>query len=195
LSIPRHLGRLIGILSVLAALATFAAVPAGAGPSATGPTTVSFAQNTGTVTVTWGGGYTVPMLGLYPAATACPTAGPVPPAPSFSIDLSGSTSPVIVSLSTGSTKGGWSTPNYDLLTSGSFDFCVYNKTFEGFDNTYPLYTLVNSSGWVGTVSASGPPGSSGPSLPAPPGSPAPPPTDDQSSATPAPQPITPSFTG
>lgn len=194
----RHLGRFVGILGVLAALATFAAVPAGAGagPTATGPTTVGFTQNTGTVTVTWGGGYFGPVLGLYPAGTACPTAGigDLPTAPTFSMGLSTSTSPIVVSLST-TVMPGWGPTTQVPLTGGTYNFCMYNITYLGFLIPLPLFNLVDPSGWVGTVNASGPPSASDPSLPAPPPGAVPPPEDDQSSATPSSQRITPSFTG
>ena len=191
---PRHFRRLVGVLSVLAALATFAAVPAGA--AAKGPTTVNFTQNTGTVTVTWDGGYDYPKFALYPEDTACPGTlppGQVPAAPIssvFDLTINGS---VIVSLST-MVIPGWNGFPSAPLTGGTYNFCMYNIVGSIF-NPVPIFNLVNTSGWVGTVSAGGPPGSSDPSLPAPPGSPAPPGEDDPSSATSAPQPVTPSFTG
>lgn len=192
---PRHFRRFVVVVSVVAAFTTVAVVPAGA--SGTGPTTVNFTQNAGTVTVAWGGGYFGPMLGLYPVGTACPTAGigDVPAAPTFSMGLSASTSPVTVSLSTSVISPGWGPGSLVPVTSGTFNFCMYNITYGGFFVPLPFFNLVNPSGWVGTVSASGPPSSSDPSLPAPPGSPTPPGDEDPSPATPAPEPITPSFTG
>lgn len=190
----RPLARAVRILSAIAALVTFSAVPAGA--SGTGPTTVNFTQNTGTVTVAWGGGYTGPMLGLYPVGTTCPTAGigDVPTAPTFSMGLSASTSPVIVSLSTSVISPGWGPGSLVPVTSGTYNFCMYNITYGGFFVPLPFFNLVNPSGWVGTVTATGPPSTSDPSLPAPPTSPAPPGEDDPTT-TPAPQRVTPSFTG
>ena len=188
----RHFRRLVSVACALAVLATFIAVPAvPAGASGTGPATVNYTQNAGTVTVTWGGSYTVPTLGLYPSGTACPNAtNPPSPNPSFSTDLSASTSPTIISLSTTGSAFGWGTGTTDLVRSGSYNFCMYNKFYEDNEKIDPFYTLVNVSGWVGTVTAAGPPGSS-----APPGAPRPPGEEDPSSAPPAPQRVTPSFTG
>ena len=196
--VSRHLRRFIGVLCVSAAVAAVAAVPAGAGagPSATGPTTVGFTQNTGTVTVTWGGGYFGPMLGLYPAGTTCPTAGigDLPTAPTYSMGLSATTSPVVVSLST-TVVPGWPPNTPVSLPGGTYNFCMYNITYIGFMIPLPLFNLVNTSAWVGNVNASGPPSASDPSLPAPPLGAAPPPEDDESSAAPATPVIRSSFTG